>query len=227
MKNLNSSRYLFVFLLLLIFLSTTICLDKTLANNHDWIDISAGIEGGPSLTFCFEPGDFNILYAGVNGKGVYRITDSMQNWTLLNAGLDTVNSKVIYILKIDTVNSDTIFIGTKAGLEVQNNKWVVSNAFYKSTDRGKTWTLSNKGIIPKASYIASPPSVYDIAIDPNNHNSIFIATAEGIFKSVDGGNNWIWSGEGLGYTGASSILMNPKNPSILYTSSTLYGGLFK
>jgi len=223
MKNLNSSRYLFVFLLLLIFLSATICLDKTLASNPDWIDISSGIEGGPSLTLCFAPDNPNILYAGVNNKGVYKTSDSGQNWILLDKGLDTANSKVIYVIKIDPVDPNIMFLGTKAGLTTEGGKWIVSDALYRSTDGGNTWTLSNKGIIPKKAYIASPPSVYDIAIDPDNHRTIYIATAEGVYKSTDGGVNWFWSGDNLLSTGASSIVISPDNSKVLFTSSSLNG----
>ena len=223
MKNLNSSRYLFVFLLLLIVLSATICLDKTLASNPDWIDISSGIEGGSSLTLCFAPDNPNILYAGVNNKGVYKTSDSGQNWTLLDKGLDTANSKVIYVIKIDPVDPNIMFLGTKAGLTTEGGKWVVSDALYRSTDGGNIWTLSNKGIIPKKAYIASPPSVYDIAIDPDNHRTIYIATAEGVYKSTDGGVNWFWSGDNLLSTGASSIVISPDNSKVLFTSSSLNG----
>lgn len=223
MKNLNSSRYLFVFLLLLIFLSATICLDKTLASNPDWIDISSGIEGGPSLTLCFAPDNPNILYAGVNNKGVYKTSDSGQNWILLDKGLDTANSKVIYVIKIDLVDPNIMFLGTKAGLTTEGGKWIVSDALYRSTDGGNSWTLSNKGIIPKKAYIASPPSVYDIAIDPDNHRTVYIATAEGVYKSTDGGVNWFWSGDNLLSTGASSIVISPDNSKVLFTSSSLNG----
>ena len=223
MKNLNSSRYLFIFLLLLIFLSATICLDKTLASNPDWIDISSGIEGGSSLTLCFAPDNPDILYVGVNSKGVYKTSDSGQNWILLDKGLDTANSKVIYVIKIDPVDPNIMFLGTKAGLTTEGGKWVVSDALYRSTDGGNIWTLSNKGIIPKKAYIASPPSVYDIAIDPDNHRTIYIATAEGVYKSTDGGVNWFWSGDNLLSTGASSIVISPDNSKVLFTSSSLNG----
>ena len=223
MKNLNSSRYLFIFLLLLIFLSATICLDKTLASNPDWIDISSGIEGGSSLTLCFAPDNPNILYAGVNNKGVYKISDSGQNWTLLDKGLDTANSKVIYVIKIDPVDPNIMFLGTGAGLTTEGGKWVVSDALYKSTDGGSTWSVSNSGIIPKKSYIASPPSVYDIAIDPKDHKTLYITTAEGVYKSTDSGTSWAWAGGDLLKSGAGSIAISPVDSKILYVASSMNG----
>jgi len=154
---------------------------------------------------------------------VYKTSDSGQNWILLDKGLDTANSKVIYVIKIDPVDPNIMFLGTKAGLTTEGGKWIVSDALYRSTDGGNTWTLSNKGIIPKKAYIASPPSVYDIAIDPDNHRTIYIATAEGVYKSTDGGVNWFWSGDNLLSTGASSIVISPDNSKVLFTSSSLNG----
>lgn len=223
MKNLKSSRYLFIFLLLLIFLSATICLDKTLASNPDWIDISSGIEGGSSLTLCFAPDNPDILYVGVNSKGVYKTSDSGQNWILLDKGLDTANSKKISVLKIDPVDPNIMFLGTGAGLTTEGGKWVVSDAFYKSTDGGNTWSVSNSGIIPKKSYIASPPSVYDIAIDPKDHKTSYIATAEGVYKSTDSGTSWAWAGGDLLKSGAGSIAISPVDSKILYVASSMNG----
>jgi photosystem II stability/assembly factor-like uncharacterized protein len=226
MKNLNSWRHLSLFLLLLIFLSAAVCLDRTLANNPEWIDISAGMEGGPSLTLCFAPDSPNTLYAGVNDRGVYRMSDSGQDWTLLDVGLDTANSKKISVLRIDPVDPNIMFLGTKAGLAAEGGKWVVSDALYRSTDGGNSWTSSNKGIVPKKAYIASPPSVRDIAIDPSNHSNLYVATAEGVFRSTDGGANWAWSGGDLPKTGYSTILISPDNPRVLFALSSL-DGVFK
>jgi photosystem II stability/assembly factor-like uncharacterized protein len=222
MKNSKHPYYIIIILFLFILASSTVCISKTFENNPDWIDISTGIEGGPSMTLCFAPDNPDILYAGVSGKGVYKISNSGQSWELLDKGLDTVNSKEINVLKIDPVDSNIVFLGTGAGLKAEGGKWVVSDALYKSTDGGNTWKVSNSGIIPKKSYIASPPSVYDIAIDFNNHMNVYIATYEGIYKSIDGGINWNWSGEGIGSANVSSIVINPDNHKTLFASCT-YG----
>jgi len=226
MKNSKHLYNAIIILLLFILASSTVCIAKTFENNPDWIDISAGIEGGPSLTLCFAPDNPDILYAGVNGKGVYKTSDLGQNWTLLDKGLDTVNSKKISVLKIDSVDPNIMFLGTGAGLKTEGGKWIVSDAFFKSTDGGNTWKVSNSGIIPKKSYIASPPSVHDITIDPSNHNNLYIATAEGVFKSIDGGDNWAWSGGDLPKTGYSTILISHDNPKVLFALSSL-DGVFK
>jgi len=226
MKNSKHLYNAIIILLLFILASSTVCIAKTFENNPDWIDISAGIEGGPSLTLCFAPDNPDILYAGVNGKGVYKTSDLGQNWTLLDKGLDTVNSKKISVLKIDSVDPNIMFLGTGAGLKTEGGKWIVSDAFFKSTDGGNTWKVSNSGIIPKKSYIASPPSVHDITIDPGNHNNLYIATAEGVFKSIDGGDNWAWSGGDLPKTGYSTILISHDNPKVLFALSSL-DGVFK
>ncbi|MEK6568460.1 MAG: hypothetical protein AABZ27_06980, partial [Candidatus Omnitrophota bacterium] len=68
---------------------------------------------------------------------------------------------------------------------------------WKSIDGGKTWAPKHKGALAKGGV--------SIAVDPNNENAVFVAgslqsagrpfdsnaTADGIYRSVDGGENWL------------------------------------
>jgi photosystem II stability/assembly factor-like uncharacterized protein len=221
MKKLNKLNVLIIFIIVLFLMFPGFSFLK--AVETDWVDIGSTIESNPATTLCFDPYDHSIVYTGVDSKGVYKVTESGKNWTLLNNGLSSENSKTINILKIDPTDPNVMYLGTKAGLSSSGGKWIVYEGFFKSTDGGASWAVSNSGIIPIAKYIAYPPSVYDIAIDPDNHQVLYIGTYEGIYKSTDGGENWNWSGEGMGDVSTGSIIISPFESKTLYASSVSNG----
>ena len=224
MKNLRHVGFIVI-----VFLASAVILLPTSfslisGNSPDWIDISEAIEGGPATTLCIHPKELNILYVGLNDKGIYKTSNHGETWELFNEGLNTENSKKINVLKIDPVDPNIMYLGTKAGLSSEGSNWVVSDALFKSLDSGKTWTVNNKGIIPNKKFIATAPSVQDIAIDYKNRLNVYIATKEGIYKSTDEGKNWTWSSTGIEVSSVSSVVIDPSNPEILYASST---GVYK
>ncbi len=217
---MNKIKFLIIFLIV----SLIICFSVSAKfNSNDWIDISESLKGGPATTLYFDS-KTDTLYAGLQNKGVYITSDLGESWNLLDNGLNTTNSKLINVIKLDPKNSNVIYLGTQATLSSKEGKWIVKDGFFKSIDGGKSWVESNNGIIPKKTYIAFPPNIYDIEIDLNNNNILYIATREGVFKSEDSGSNWFWSGEGIGGVSVTSIKIDPFDSNILFATSN---GLYK
>ena len=50
---------------------------------------------------------------------------------------------------------------------------------YKSTDGGLTWSSLYTG-----------NACFDIALNPSNHNNIFIGTSEGVQQTTNAGSSW-------------------------------------
>lgn len=197
---------------------------STHGSSSDWADISQVLKGGYATTLLIAPDEPNSLYVGITGKGIYKTSDNGQSWMLFNKGLDSENSKQIRVLKFDPTNQNIMYLGTKAGLTTKDNHWVVSDALYKSNDRGITWSLCNKGIIPNSKYFASPPDVLDIEVNYKNNSIVYIATQQGVYKSIDRGANWKWSSSGIESVSVRSIAIDPINPLILYATS--YEGIY-
>jgi len=61
---------------------------------------------------------------------------------------------------------------------------------------------------------------------PNNSNIIYAGGIGGVFKSTDGGENWISISEGLTNSEILVIMLYPKNPNIIY-AGTEGSGVFK
>ena len=104
-----------------------------------------------------------------------------------------------------------------------------SNVLYAGAATAGAWRSNNKGNnwfhITKDLHLSG---VYAIEIDFQNENIIYISGNGGIYKSINGGINWISIG-GSNFNAQShnikDIKMHPQNNQILYVASNQ--GLFK
>ena len=159
------------------------------------------------------PTNNKIIYLGAGGGGVWKSNDG---------GATFIPIFDDYIQSIGTVTLDpndpdkTIYVGT--GETWTRNSVSYGNGLYKSTDGGSNW--KNIGL-KDSERIAS------IIVNPQNSDEIYVAAMgalwgdneeRGVFKSIDGGETW----EKVLYvnprTGCADLLMDPRNPSILYAS---------
>ena len=104
------------------------------------------------------------------------------------------------------------------------------NIVYVGTASGGIWKTTNGGITWKPIFDEQPvASVGDLALEPGNPDVIYAGTGEsnvrnsvsfgnGVYKSPDGGKTW-WH-MGLQDTERiSRIVINPKNPNIIYVGA--------
>ena len=142
----------------------------------------------PSIIYV-GTGESNMRNSVSYGNGMYKSTDSGDNWKKI--GLDSVEhiSKVV----IHPENPDVIFVAAPGPL------WSKSKhrGLYKSTNGGETWE--------KIFYINENTGCADLLIDPINPNNVFISMWEfrrqpysfnsggngsGLYKSTDGGKTF-------------------------------------
>jgi photosystem II stability/assembly factor-like uncharacterized protein len=65
-----------------------------------------------------------------------------------------------------------------------------------------------------------------LAMDPSNPATLYAdADGEGVFKSTDGGGNWVALGNGLTDLNFTALAIDPRTPTTLYTSTAF--GVFK
>ncbi|GAH38627.1 unnamed protein product, partial [marine sediment metagenome] len=104
------------------------------------------------------------------------------------------------------------------------------NIVYVGTASGGIWKTTNGGITWKPIFDEQPvASIGDLALEPGNPDVIYAGTGEanvrnsisfgnGVYKSPDGGKTW-WH-MGLQDTERiSRIVINPKNPNIVYVGA--------
>lgn len=78
--------------------------------------------------------------------------------------------------------------------------------FYKSTNGGRDWHISNAGLPTPT------PNVF--AADPKVSGHLFLGTRDGLFTSTDGGDSWKLRST----VSVTTLLIDPKSPAILYAN---------
>ncbi len=78
----------------------------------------------------------------------------------------------------------------------------VTDAFsgvFRSVDTGADWTPANDGITTRAGLSGDAIPVFCLSFDPSNSQTLWIGTqnTRGIFKSTDGGTNWVQKVNGI------------------------------
>ena len=159
------------------------------------------------------PTNARIIYLGAAGGGVWKSNDS---GTTFNPIFDDY-AQSIGVVKLDPKHPDEIiWVGT--GEIWTRNSVSVGDGLFKSSDGGSNWT---KVGFEKSERISS------IVINPNNTDEMYVGVLgalwsdsedRGVYKSLDGGKTWdkiLYVGPS---TGAADVIMDPNNPSVLYTS---------
>jgi len=168
--------------------------------------------GGRSTAVTGIAGKPDTYFMGTTGGGVWKTTNSGQDWK----NISDDHFDVASIGGIDVANSDpnVIYVGT--GSACLRGNIQTGRGVYKSTDGGRSWSftgLENAGLIGK---VAVHPEDADIAYiaavgQPFGNNK-----QRGVFRTTDGGDTW----EKVLYisdsTGVVDLSINPKNPREIY-----------
>ena len=129
--------------------------------------------------------DGRILYATVEGGGVFRSTDHGRTWRSANQGLPVRTQCSTSCFPLNTA-SDIAQDRTPRIFYV-----IFEGNVYRSTNQGVTWRLASEGL-PQAGIVA-------LAADPDRSGVLYAAgeipqTSAGfisaIFRSTDGGRRW-------------------------------------
>jgi hypothetical protein len=190
-----------------LYVTSSDSLYKSINGGSSWSKVGNGLPGGPSITI--DPVDSSIIYAGLTlshvigsdyQTAIYKSVDGGNNFTQLTTAVGAS------ILVIDPQTPTTIY-GAQSTYDSKGN--ITAMTVAKSTDGGSTWAPASQGLATQY--------IFTIAIDPQDTQTLYAGTANGLFKTTDGAEKWLSTPLSNGAeTIPSSISIDPNNPSIVY-----------
>jgi len=176
--------------------------------------IGPGFVTGRIADVEIDPKDPNIWYVATAFGGL---------WKTVNRGLsfeplfDEGPSFTLCCVVIDPKNSNVIWLGT--GENHSQRSAHFGDGVYKSTDAGKTW---------KRVGLETSEHIGKIVIDPRNSNVVYVGAQgplfssggeRGLYKTTDGGTTWSAVLTISENTGVTDLVLDPKNPDVIYAST--------
>ncbi len=156
-------------------------------------------------------GDPRTYYVGAATGGVWKTTDGGVIWEPV---FDDQESHAAGAMAVAPSDPNVVWVGT--GEPHIRSNVSVGDGVYRSTDAGKSW--KNMGL-------RATGRISRVVIHPTDPNTVFIASLghahapqreRGIFRSKDGGATWEHVLFVDQNTGASSLIVDPNNPRILF-----------
>jgi len=183
------------------------------------------------ITVWVGTGENNSQRSVSYGNGVYRSDDGGRSWR--NVGLKT--SEHIGRIAIDPKDSNIVYVASQGPLWGPGGE----RGLFKTTDGGKTW----KNILS----ISEHTGVTDVAIDPNDPNTIYAAAYQrrrhmwtlidggpesALYKSTDAGATWnkLRAGLPTSEMGRIGIAISPVDSNVVYATieaADRKGGIFR
>jgi len=161
--------------------------------------------------------DWTHVVVGTASGGVFKSTNGGTTW---DAIFDEYGSASIGDVQIFQPNPDVIWIGT--GEECGRNSAAWGDGVYKSMDGGRTFDRVGLEDTYNIGQIALHPTDPDIAYVAAVGSIWGTVGRRGLFRTTDGGRTWQRLGAGLpaddGVTGAIQVIMDPRDPNVLYTA---------
>ena len=191
--------------------------DKKTENIYDGLKfrhLGPALMSGRISDIAIHPNNENIWYVASGSGGAWKTENSGTTWKPI---FDNEKSYSIGCITLDPQNSDIVWIGS--GENVGGRHVAYGDGIYKSVNGGKNW--QNMGL-KKSEHISK------IIVHPTNQNTIWVASQgplwskggeRGIFKSTDGGKSWIQKLGDDEWIGATDLIIDPRDPKILYAAT--------
>ena len=169
--------------------------------------------GGRSVTVAGSAARPHEYYMGTTGGGVFKTTDGGETWLPIT---DKFFGGTIGAVAVSESNPDVVYVGT-GEYDIRGD---VSHGdgVFKSADAGKTWSATG---------LSTSRQIARVRIDPRDPNVAYAAvlghvwapdTTRGVYKSTDGGAHWRRILFRNDSTGATDLVVDPSNPSVLYAA---------
>src|SRR5216684_4228802 len=222
---------------------TALAVDPTIPTNHtvyagtsdagifkstngglSWTAINNGLGTRSINALVIDPRTPSTLYVG-SFNGVYKSIDGGATW--VSTGLVIPNTT--FPADVQTLAFNPLTTGTTATLYAGG-----SSGMFRTVDSGANWTSLNAGF-PLTNGLPTTPDVSSIVVDPATPTTLYAGTSfsTGVFKSINGGNNWTPINTGLTFSnsttlfGIAALAIDAKAPNNLYATTIDSVGVYK
>lgn len=151
-----------------------------------------------------------IFYVGATNGGLWKTVNNGTTWEVLFTDIDDASG--IGAVAISQSNPDLVWLGTGG-----TQSW--GKGVFKSTDGGASW---------QAMGLSDTKQISRIIVDPADSSIVWVAAPghlygpnreRGVFKTSDGGRTWDHVLFVDDDTGAFDLVMDPRNPQVLYATT--------
>src|ERR1700754_372500 len=163
--------------------------------------------------------------------GAFKTTSTSFNTGAFVSKLNATGTALIYstylngngftnanAIAVDSTGNAYVTGQTSASNFPTVNGLKTTSNFFKTTDAAANWNNQNSGLLG---------DVRAIGIAPNNPNTIYAGSTDGVYRSIDGGTTWTKTlSTGLqNFSFITAMAVHPTNASLLYVGNIF--GLFR
>jgi photosystem II stability/assembly factor-like uncharacterized protein len=169
---------------------------------------------GRIADFAVNPKNNAEYFVAVASGNIWKTSNAGTTWEPV---FDNYGSYSTGCLAMDPENSSVVWAGT--GENNHQRALGYGDGVYKTIDGGKSW--KNMGL-------KDSRQIGMIAIDPRNTNVVYVAAEgsvwgpggeRGLYKTTDGGKTWNKVLDISENTGVNNVILDPRNPDVLYATS--------
>ena len=177
-------------------------------------NIGPAFASGRIADIAVHPQNDNIWYVATGSSGVWKTKNSGTTWKSIFEGQGSYSTGCV---TIDPSNNSTVWLGT--GENVGGRHVAFGDGIYKSDDDGGSW--KNMGL-------KNSEHISKIIVHPDNSDVVYVAAQgplwskggeRGFYKTNDGGETWTQTLGNEDWTGVTDILMDPRNPRVIYAAT--------
>ena len=171
---------------------------------------SAGVPARGQASSFAQSADGATIYVAVQQGGLFRSDDGGKTWLSLSLGPDISSGLYLFDLAIDPGTPGTVFVSSEQGPFRSTDlggTWqaispvgdlvrprlastgsgrlflVGGNRYATSRDGGSTWNVAQEDRFDG--------DLRHVAVDPQVPDVVYMLTGSGLWKSQDGGANWV------------------------------------
>lgn len=161
-----------------------------------------------------DPHNAHVWYVAMAGGGLWKTTNAGLTFTPI---FDNYGSYSMCCVLVDPKNSNVVWLATGENTNLRSA--MAGEGVFKSIDAGATWQRVG---------LERSEKIGRIAIDPRNPDVVWVAAQgplwaaggdRGLYKTADGGRTWKRVLAISENTGVTDVVLDPRNPDIVYAAS--------